>query len=468
MSLTGLAQGYAFAGRYRVLRCLAAGGMGAVYEVVHVETERRRALKVMLPELVNNLELRDRFQREARVCANVSSEFIVEVVDAGVDQATAMPFLVMELLDGEELGKRLQRLGRLTPADVVAYLRQVGSALDKTHAAGIVHRDLKPENLFLTLRDDGSPRLKILDFGISKIVKEGTARANATQTLGTPLYMAPEQIAAMPVSPATDLYSLALIAYTLLVGVPYWQDEADRADNVLAFAMLTCNGPSEGAAARAARRGVTLGAAFDAWFRRATAREPSQRFARASELVLALAEALGASLPHSASLPPAAVEPATSRGVVPAASVPLEPWSASSIPSRRRTPVVALSLGGLTLAAAAVAGYLRLRAPEQPAGELAASSSSPPSAASATSAPATTVAPPERPDAAAAPTVVVTPLTAPSSEPPAAATTASATSSKRAPRVKTTHPSPAKTAERPEPAKRAIPAEKAQPLYTRD
>src|SRR5271155_2192536 len=111
-----LAEGAVFGGRYRVVRCLAQGGMGAVYEVIHLETERRRALKVMLPHILHSEELRERFQREAKVAAHIESEFIVDVFDAGYDAETQMPFLVMELLRGEELSKRLKRLGRLPPA----------------------------------------------------------------------------------------------------------------------------------------------------------------------------------------------------------------------------------------------------------------------------------------------------------------------------------------------------------------
>src|SRR4051812_45324189 len=150
----GLQNGTIFAGRYRVIRCIAAGGMGAVYEVLHLETERRRALKVMLPQMLQSAELRDRFKREAKVAAKVDSEFIVDVFDAGIDDMTQMPFLVMELLKGEELGKRLERQGRFSIDEVVTYLQQTALALDKTHKASIVHRDLKPENLFLTQRED--------------------------------------------------------------------------------------------------------------------------------------------------------------------------------------------------------------------------------------------------------------------------------------------------------------------------
>ena len=294
-----------FAGRYRVLRRIAAGGMGAVFEVVHLETQRRRALKVMLPELLANRQLRERFQMEARITANVDSEYIVDVFDAGIDDATGMPFLVMELLNGEDLAKVLERTGPLAREQVVAYLRQVASALDKTHAAGIVHRDLKPENLFLTHREDGTPRVKILDFGISKVITDATGAdaasavnaANATRGLGTPLYMAPEQVLAHTVSSATDLYALGLIAYTLLVGLPYWHNEAETFDNAITFVVHTSKGTTDSAIARAAQVGHALPPAFDAWFRRSTHLDTVSRFRSASEQVSALAAALGVAHP---------------------------------------------------------------------------------------------------------------------------------------------------------------------------
>jgi len=181
----------------------------------------------------------------------------------------------------------------MPPHLVVTYLRQVASALDKTHAAGIVHRDLKPENLFLTHREDGTPRIKILDFGISKVVSEAKTGSNATRSLGTPLYMAPEQVLGQPVSPATDLYSLALIAYTMLVGVPYWQSDTDKFDNAIAFALHTTRGTTDSAEKRAAELGRSLPPGFDVWFQRATHADPAQRFRRASEAISELAAVLG-------------------------------------------------------------------------------------------------------------------------------------------------------------------------------
>lgn len=289
-----LVTGVIFAGRYRIERRIAAGGMGAVYEVMHLETSRRRALKVMHPDLVQNEDSRDRFRQEARVTAQIESEYIVDVFDAGIDESTSMPYLVMELLQGEEISKRIKRLERLSPHDTVLYLHQAALALDKTHRSRIVHRDLKPDNLFLCEREDGPPRIKLLDFGIAKIVAANAAATNATQAVGTPLYMAPEQfLADSMVSPATDLYALGMIAYTMLVGQTYWLAESKKGANVFAFAAYVTLGPQETASVRALRSGVVLPEAFDAWFSKATARKPENRFPTASVMISGLAEALG-------------------------------------------------------------------------------------------------------------------------------------------------------------------------------
>jgi serine/threonine-protein kinase len=303
MSALPLSPGVVFAGRYQIVRCIAQGGMGAVYEVTHTETERRCALKIMLPGLLQSDDMRARFRQEARVTARVASEYIVDVLDAGIDDATQTPFLVMELLEGEELHQRLKRLGRLAPHDVVTYLHQTSLALDKTHRASIVHRDLKPSNLFLSEREDGSPRIKVFDFGIAKLVAEG-ATGIVTQTLGTPIYMAPEQFHLdLRIGPAVDIYALGMIAFTLLTGKSYWHDEASVASSPHAVYAAILSGPREPACARAARRGVALPPAFDAWFAKITATDPRDRFPTASSAIAALGEILGHPVAHRASTP---------------------------------------------------------------------------------------------------------------------------------------------------------------------
>lgn len=294
-----LAPGTVFAGRYRVVRRIAAGAMGVVHEVIHLETDRRRALKVMHREVFTNDDLAGRFRREARVSAHVESEFIVDVFDAGVDESTGLPFLVMELLRGEELGERLKRVGRFSPSEALIYLYQIALALDKTHALSIVHRDLKPANVFITERDDGGVRIKILDFGIAKVV-DANATGQATQPIGTPLYMAPEQFNPdAKLGPAADIHALGMMAYALLVGAPYWADEA-RGGNIFALVAVALRGTIEHASIRALRRGVNLPMQFDAWFAKATALNPASRYSSASVAIRDLAEALGVVLPGRA------------------------------------------------------------------------------------------------------------------------------------------------------------------------
>ncbi|WP_437830722.1 protein kinase domain-containing protein [Sorangium sp. So ce1153] len=269
---------------------------------MHLDTDRRRALKVMHPHLFQSEEMRQRFRAEARIAANVDSEYIVDVFDAGIDEATQIPFLVMELLRGEELGQRLKRLGRLPPAEMLTYLHQTALALDSVHRASIVHRDLKPENLFLAQRENGSTRVKILDFGVAKLVAEGATAAGATRSLGTPLYMAPEQFSAgSKLTGAVDIYALGMMAYTLLVGTPYWNLEANGARDVIAFAMVAIRGPQESPVQRAVADGVTLPPSFDAWFAQATAVDPAARFRAATVAVQALGEVFN--LPVTISVP---------------------------------------------------------------------------------------------------------------------------------------------------------------------
>ena len=282
-------------GRYEIVRVLSAGGMGVVYEVLQRDTKRHRALKLMLPQLLLDDDMRARFTREGIVTAGIESEHLVEVFDVGIDQQTRAPFLVMELLRGEDLGARLTRGERTTPAEVLEIVAQLARALDKTHTAGVVHRDLKPENLFVTQRDDGSMRMRILDFGIAKLVERtGVARGKDTRSVGTPLYMAPEQMTglAIDIGPAADIYALGHIVFTLLVGSPYFRREAESADNVLGLMFKVSGGTVEPASFRAANVGVALPESFDAWFSKATKLDPTLRFASAGELLRALRSVL--------------------------------------------------------------------------------------------------------------------------------------------------------------------------------
>ncbi|MFO0589027.1 MAG: protein kinase [Polyangiaceae bacterium] len=292
-----LVPGERFDDRYDVVRCLSSGGMGTVYEVIQRETKRRRALKLMHADLAENPVLVRRFALEARVAAKVDSAHVVEIVDARLEGAP-VPYIVMELLRGEDLQKVLDRRKRIQVLDALVILEQLASALDKTHAHGIVHRDLKPSNLVVTPREDGTLHVKILDFGVAKVLDETGVSGNKTGLIGTPMYMAPEQINGSRPTAAVDRYALAHIAFSLLTGSAYWSRECTGDVLVHALLLRILEGCVEPATARAARLGVTLPAEIDAWFARGTAVDPARRFTSCAEQVDALAAALSVELPR--------------------------------------------------------------------------------------------------------------------------------------------------------------------------
>jgi serine/threonine-protein kinase len=232
----------------------------------------------------------DRFRREARTPARIDSDHVVRVTDADVaPELGGVPFLVMEYLRGEDLEHLAARRGALPPSDVVTLLAQAARALDKAHALGIVHRDLKPENLFVTQREDGTPHVKILDFGIAKMtggdVKEAGRLTATGQIFGTPLYMSPEQAMAESekICPQTDVWALGLIAHRLLHGKDFWT--ATTLTHLVAqIAFEPIPAPSA--------RGSTLGPAYDEWFAKCCCRPIEGRFKGAGEAVSALAAAL--------------------------------------------------------------------------------------------------------------------------------------------------------------------------------
>ena len=189
-------------------------------------------------------------------------------------------------------------MGALPPEDVVTFLGQVARALDRLHRSGIVHRDLKPENLFLTERDDGTPLVKVLDFGIAKVLSEGATSALTVEARGTPIYMSPEQFThEMKISPAIDIYAFGMVAFTLLAGGAYWAPELSQGMNVFLVARLAEAGPQQPASVRARARGVELPIAFDKWFTKATSADPKARFGDAIEALEGMAAALDIELP---------------------------------------------------------------------------------------------------------------------------------------------------------------------------
>jgi serine/threonine-protein kinase len=349
-------QGRVLAGRYRLESQLGIGGMGSVWRAEHLTLHSAVAVKLMDPTIAATVGGADRFRREAQAAASLRSAHVVQVLDYGVDDGT--PFLVMELLQGENLASCLAREHRLSPERTLAIMTQVARAMARAHASNIVHRDLKPDNVFLVKEDD-QELVKVLDFGIAKTADPTLAgvQTRTGMTLGTPYYMSPEQAEGRrAVDHRTDLWAMAVIATECITGIRPFNGET--------WGELLLNICARPLPVPSTQAPVPPG--FDAWFARATSREPGQRFGSAQELVEALRGVVGS--PSTLSIgslgghgPGALVHPTTT-GTAPAATVD-EPVT---IPTRRGLVPVVLVVGGL-LASGAVAlvgfAVYRARAP---------------------------------------------------------------------------------------------------------
>jgi serine/threonine protein kinase len=285
-SLVQLTPGAEFAGEFRIVRPLSEGGMGAVYVVEQVSTGKQRALKVMHPSLVGDESLRQRFVQEARIGAKIDSDHVVEVVAAGIDPATSTPWLAMELLQGETLAERVDTMGPRHIAEVREVLGQLCHALAAAHKVGIVHRDLKPENIFLGIaRREGVPFVvKVLDFGIAKLVAE--AETKQTAAMGSPLWMSPEQAdLGGLISPRTDVWALGLIVFWMLTGKEYWKGAHVENPNPVQLVTEMKFNPLVTASERAKEYGQLekLPPRFDLWFGKCVTRELADRYADARE-----------------------------------------------------------------------------------------------------------------------------------------------------------------------------------------
>jgi eukaryotic-like serine/threonine-protein kinase len=305
-----LEPGAIFARDFKIVRPLARGGMGSVYEVEQVSTSKTRALKILHAQLAGDPKIRQRFEQEARVAARIESDHIVDVVAAGIEEP-GTPWLVMEFLKGTDLAAHLDRHGPRPIGEVLEIFRQVGHGLGAAHRAGLVHRDLKPENIFLAeSRREGAPfTVKVLDFGIAKAIESAPGRA--TQAMGTPYWMAPEQCEdSKLIAPATDVWALGLIAYALLTGACYWRSARKEDSGVANLLMEMTSLPLDPPSARAREYGRDhlLPPNFDAWFARCVTRPIDQRYRDASECVAALVQRVSAapmSLPVAPTLTPA-------------------------------------------------------------------------------------------------------------------------------------------------------------------
>jgi serine/threonine protein kinase len=220
-------------GKYRVEKIIGEGGMGLVVAAVHLGLEQEVAIKFLLPEAMRNKVAVERFLREAKVAAKVRSEHVARVHDVGTLEEGGVPYIVMEHLEGVDLGKLIDQEGALPIEEACEIALQACEALAEVHAAGIVHRDLKPSNLFVTRKADGSPAVKLLDFGISKLTLTGDESGldpALTQTMtimGSPSYMSPEQLkSTKEVDHRGDVWSLGAVLYEAITGKPAFRGES--------------------------------------------------------------------------------------------------------------------------------------------------------------------------------------------------------------------------------------------------
>ncbi|MEO7113282.1 MAG: protein kinase [Polyangiaceae bacterium] len=263
-------------GKYRIVRVLGQGGMGAVYEGENTRIHRRVAIKVLHASVATKADIVQRFEREAQAAGRIGSEHIVEVLDLG-SLPSGERFMVMEYLDGEPLGERIKSRGRLPAMDVALLLEQLLEGLGAAHNAGIVHRDLKPDNVFL-LRSKGGQKdfVKLVDFGVSKF-SALDAEFSMTRTgavMGTPFYMSPEQARGQTVDHRSDLYSVGVVGYQMITGrVPF---NADTFNELLFKIALESPEPAELLA-------PGLDPNFSAIVMRGMARDLNHRFQTAEE-----------------------------------------------------------------------------------------------------------------------------------------------------------------------------------------
>jgi eukaryotic-like serine/threonine-protein kinase len=443
-----IAEGTIVAEKYRVERVLGVGGMGIVVAAMHLHLEERVAIKFLLPEVAVVPEAVARFTREARIAAKIKGEHVAKVLDVAL-LADGTPYLVMEYLVGTDLAGRLQSHGPLPVHDAVTFMLQACEALAEAHTLGIVHRDLKPANLFVATRPDGSPALKILDFGISKLTSSsgtsgGHAMTRTTAIMGSPNYMSPEQLkSARDVDARADIWALGASLFEVLTGrVPFEAEELPQLCTMILY--------SEPYGLRDLK--PDLPPELQAVLSRCLAKDRALRYQHVLELatdlarfgppdahrsVERIARVFGSAYPASVPSQPSVVpHQAQVTGVT---------WGQTqSPPSSRLAPL--LIGAALALGAVAAAAFFFLRSTGEATAEPAASG-----------VPSVVVAPPPPPEAVAVvpptPPPVASPVVPETAAPPVTSAPAVAATPAPAPRPRTARP-----AARPKPAPAPAPA----------
>jgi serine/threonine-protein kinase len=406
--------GLVVAGKFRLDALIGQGGMGSVWSATHLGLGNRIAIKLVSREFVRSPDALRRFDAEAKAAARLQSRHVVQVYDSGTLEDST-PYIAMELLTGQNLQSRIETAGPVSLAETVNILAQSCKGLGRAHALGIVHRDIKPDNIFLaTSPDDDTYVVKILDFGVAKLSHGTDGDQSTTRTgtvLGTPLYMSPEQARGLRgIDQRTDIYSLGLVAYTMLTGMVAFNGES-FGDILLKI----CTEPLPKISAS-----VRVPPSLQAWFDRVCARDPLARCASTQEFIETLHAAVGDVVPRPRALSSPGGSgpnfvPAIDSGIaagtsaVSAQSVSTANVSISSagVPRSRTGMAVALVAGVIALGAGGI-GFALFSArhheppPPQPAVATPVVAAAEPPSATQQLAPVATLAPPTSPPSALA------------------------------------------------------------------
>jgi serine/threonine-protein kinase len=267
--------------RYRILKKLGEGGMGAVYLAEHVVIEKKIALKVLFPDLTRRPDLVRRFMQEAKSASRIGHENVIDITDFG-QSPEGYVFIAMEYLSGQDLGQILKASGPLPWARAQPLLLQIAKALRAAHEKGIIHRDMKPENIFVLQRDDGRELIKVLDFGIAKVLgldEDGPRLTRTGMIFGTPEYMSPEQAQGQHADHRVDIYAVGCIMYHLLTGVVPFKAESFM--GILSKHMLEVAVPPRA-------RNPAVDPQIEAVVLKAMEKDPAKRYQTMREMVEAL------------------------------------------------------------------------------------------------------------------------------------------------------------------------------------
>jgi eukaryotic-like serine/threonine-protein kinase len=277
-------------GRYKIVRPLADGGMGMVFLAEHWLIKRKVAIKILHADLATDTTMLRRFMNEAHAAGTLGHPHIVESTDMGFTK-NHVPFIVFEYLEGLSLAEEITRVYRLPVTRALAIIDQIASALGAAHAAGIIHRDLKSDNIFLATRGDQRDHVKVLDFGISRFASATDKTALGGNLLGTPEFMAPEQVTAPDeIDHRADIYALGVLLFEMLTGnVPFVLEKQNDIDAAHALLARVVNEPPPALDINDVPRGL------DALVATLLAKHPSDRYQTTAEVQRAIAElALGA------------------------------------------------------------------------------------------------------------------------------------------------------------------------------